>query len=578
MFKDFSIVLTALLTFVNATPVLKNPYDAVSQQWPPEKDGLKVDLGYGIYQGYHNSTSQLNIWKGVRYAAPPLHSLRFQAPEVPAVNRQLQNATTTPLICPQANPTVARPELGALFFLDGPSSEDCLFLNVYAPDDAHDLPVFVWIHGGGYDLGGTVPYDPSALINTNNQDFVAVVIQYRLGAFGFLSSEEVRQKGALNAGLLDQQMTLQWVQEYIDLFGGDPTRVTVAGESAGAGSVMNLAIAYGGAQGNQLWSNGITASPFLPQYFDYNSPEAVSQYNEFADLAGCTGTDPAVFECLQSASSADLIFANNQTATSALLGIFEWRPVVDGDLIPQRPSQALKGRINGQRILTGNNANEGYALTPQNITTQAELVQYLRTYFPRLTDSDVTRILEAYSTPNVPDSPATPKFPTTGDHPPTAVNQSELATGHQQVANNFYGEVTLICLSYWLASAFDRNGGDSFQYQLSVTPSFHGFDTLFYFPNPSFPVGAEVQKAFQSAWGGFITANTPSDWPRHTAEQPLMENVNATGGTPVEILGFTFYFDPGVEADLTTVRADTWEGGRGERCELLRELSEALVI
>lgn len=142
-----------------------------------------------------------------------------------------------------------------MFSLDGTPSEDCLFLNVYAPENAQNLPVFVWIHGGGYEIGGTSPFDPSALINTNNKDFVAVIIQYRLGAFGFLSSEEVRQKGALNAGLLDQQMTLQWIQQYIGLFGGDAACVTVAGESAGAGSVMNLAIAYGGAHGDHLWSN-----------------------------------------------------------------------------------------------------------------------------------------------------------------------------------------------------------------------------------------------------------------------------------------------------------------------------------
>ncbi|KAL0257625.1 hypothetical protein SLS55_006788 [Diplodia seriata] len=579
MFKGITLALAALSAFSNASPVLKNPYDGVSHQWPPEKNGLKVDLGYGIYQGYHNSTSKLDIWQGVRYAAAPLDALRFQAPAVPAVNRQPQNATAAPPICPQATVTIATPELAPLFFLDAPSSEDCLFLNVYAPDNAENLPVFVWIHGGGYDLGGALPYDPSALINTNDQGFVAVIIQYRLGAFGFLSSEEVRRKGALNAGLLDQQMTLQWVQQYIGLFGGNPSRVTVAGESAGAGSVMNLAIAYDGAQGNQLWTNGITASPFLPQYFDYNSPELVDQYHEFAALVGCNENDSAIFECLQAAPSSALVSANNETAASALLGIFDWRPVVDGALIPRRPSEALQGRTNGQRILTGNNANEGYVFTPQNITTQAAFVQHLHTYFPRLGDGDIARILAAYATPNRPDDPAAPKYPTSGTHPPTAVNQSEVATGHQQAANDFYAEVTFACPSHWLASAYaQKEGGDAYQYQFSVTPAFHGFDILFYFPNPSYPLGAEVQEAMQKAFGGFVTGDAPLGWPRRTVEEPLMENVNATGGTPVEALGFTLYLDPGVEADLAAVRADTWEGGRAERCELLRELSEALVI
>lgn len=191
----------------------------------------------------------------IRFAAAPLGGRRFRAPEVPPTNRRPQNATAAAPICPQSAPALSSPEIQQLFTLNDPQSEDCLFLNVYAPENAENLPVFVWVHGGGYELGAMTPYDPSSLINTNKQDFVAVVIQYRLGAFGFLSSEEVRHKGALNAGLLDQQMTLQWVQKYIGLFGGDASRVTLAGESAGAGSVMNHIIAYGGAQGDQLFSN-----------------------------------------------------------------------------------------------------------------------------------------------------------------------------------------------------------------------------------------------------------------------------------------------------------------------------------
>ncbi|KAB2568651.1 Para-nitrobenzyl esterase, partial [Lasiodiplodia theobromae] len=465
MFKEFALALAAALPFSNANPLPNNPYDAVCHKWPPAADGLKVDLGYGVYEGYHSSTTDLNVWQGIRFAAAPLGGRRFRAPEVPPTNRRPQNATAAAPICPQSAPALSSPEIQQLFTLNDPQSEDCLFLNVYAPENAENLPVFVWVHGGGYELGAMTPYDPSSLINTNKQDFVAVVIQYRLGAFGFLSSEEVRHKGALNAGLLDQQMTLQWVQKYIGLFGGDASRVTLAGESAGAGSVMNHIIAYGGAQGDQLFSNAIAASPFLPQYFEYDSPEVVSTYQEFAKLAGCADNHSDVFECLQAASSEALMSANEEIATSALVGIFEFKPVVDGALIKQRPSQALKGHMNGKRLLTGNNANEGYLFIPQNITTSDDVVDFLRTYFPRLTNDDITKILDVYPTPDVPDSPNTPKFPTTGDHPPTAVNQSELAIGHQQVANAIYGEATFVCPSYWLASAFAKQGRDAFQYQ-----------------------------------------------------------------------------------------------------------------
>ena len=93
------------------------------------------------------------------------------------------------------------------------------------------------------------------MINTNDNGFIAVIIQYRLGAFGFLSSEDVKKNGQVNAGLLDQRFALRWVQEHISKFGGDPDKVTIAGESAGAASVMLQAMAYGGKQEITLFDN-----------------------------------------------------------------------------------------------------------------------------------------------------------------------------------------------------------------------------------------------------------------------------------------------------------------------------------
>ena len=96
--------------------------------------------------------------------------------------------------------------------------------------------------------------DPTELINTNNKTFIVVMIQYRLGAFGYLASPEVKAKGALNAGLLDQRFALQWVNRYISKFGGDENNVTIGGESSGADSVMYHAMAYGGNETN-LFNN-----------------------------------------------------------------------------------------------------------------------------------------------------------------------------------------------------------------------------------------------------------------------------------------------------------------------------------
>jgi carboxylesterase type B len=111
------------------------------------------------------------------------------------------------------------------------------------------------IDGGGYNLFAAAGLDPTEFMTTNNNAFVSVILQYRLGAFGFLPGDDVKAGGALNAGLLDMEFALQWVQKYISKFGGDPKRVTIAGESAGAGAVMYQAMAYGGKKNTSLFQN-----------------------------------------------------------------------------------------------------------------------------------------------------------------------------------------------------------------------------------------------------------------------------------------------------------------------------------
>jgi carboxylesterase type B len=107
------------------------------------------------------------------------------------------------------------------------------------------------------------------MMKTNDYKFVRVSIQYRLGAFGFLSLDEIYHYGVVNAGILDQQLVLQWVQQYVHLFGGDHSQVTIFGESAGAGSVMLHDIAYDGTLGTQLFRNSITASPYVAFRYGY---------------------------------------------------------------------------------------------------------------------------------------------------------------------------------------------------------------------------------------------------------------------------------------------------------------------
>ena len=129
-------------------------------------------------------------------------------------------------------------------------------------------------------------YDPSQFMNTNDNGFISVIIQYRLGAFGFLSSDDVKRNGQLNAGLLDQRFALQWVQDHIEKFGGDPAKVTLAGESAGASSVMLQAMAYGGKQNVNLFHN-VRVYQICNEY-TVNSPS--SYWRQVYTLTNSTST------------------------------------------------------------------------------------------------------------------------------------------------------------------------------------------------------------------------------------------------------------------------------------------------
>ena len=201
----------------------------------------------------------------------------------------------------------------------------------------------------------------------------------QLGAFGFLSSDEVMRYGAVNAGLLDQTFALQWVQTYIGLFGGNASQVTISGESAGGGSVMLQSMAFGGHLGDSLFSNVsvscvmritcslianqvIAASPFLPMQYGYADFVPSQSYYAFASALGCFGppalpqsnSSASIFQCLVDKDTESLQNASATISGSSRYGTWAFLPVTDGVFIQQLPSQQLlKKQINGNRILVG---------------------------------------------------------------------------------------------------------------------------------------------------------------------------------------------------------------------------------
>ncbi|KAJ8612318.1 hypothetical protein MRB53_037528 [Persea americana] len=474
-------------------------------------DALVVDLGYELYRGYAVHSGKVNVFRGVRYAAPPTGKLRWQPPQHPSETRdrvwpaddfgpmcvQSQNAHCRGSECAPSSsrmPKAKRTDHILSKRYDD-QDEDCLFLNVYAPAGKWDLPVLVWTHGGGYGAG-TGNDDPSNLIRANDYGFIAVHINYRLGAFGFLSSDEVARFGTPNVGLLDQHFALQWVQQHIYKFGGDPSRVTFGGQSAGGGSVMLQDMAYGGEQGTALFNQILPASPYLPNQYNYNDWVPTQNYLAFAHEAGCFNGephnvhDPRVFDCLVAADSQTLRDANAAVNNNGIYATWAFLPVTDGTFVQSLPSQQLAaGRVNAERILTGYLTNEGPAFTPMNVHTQDDFGAYLYDTLALFTDNDRAKLETYYPPPdssssrdtsfsssnttNADDGPVSslPLFATSGTTFPFATTHSSFATGQQQRAINLYAEETFVCPTYWLADAHAARPYISTTSSASVTSS-----------------------------------------------------------------------------------------------------------
>ncbi|KAH4935915.1 carboxylic ester hydrolase [Parastagonospora nodorum] len=587
----FTAVVLTLLSAANALPKSR-PFDhALRARQDAGNDALTVDLGYGLYQGHTNASTGINTWQGIRFAAPPTGERRWQRPGAPSINRTTISADAYGSMCPQVGPAPGLPSSSS----SSMESEDCLFLNVQSPANASNLPVLIYIHGGGYGAGNG-RQDFSDLLNTNGNNFVVVSIQYRLGPYGFLASDELNRRGVVNAGLLDQVFALQWVQTYIRDFGGNPSAVTISGESAGGGSVMLMDMAYGGTLGDSLFQNSIAASPYLPKQYSYKDWVPSQAYYAFASAAGCPiggygNSTNTIFDCLMSKDTATLQAASIAVTATVTYGTWAFLPVTDGTLVQSAPSsQLIEKRVNGRSLLVGNNANEGAAFTPQDIRDETALLAWLQNTLLEFTPDDLAKVLLYYPISNT----STTKFATNGVSGPSALDTSSIATGQLQRAFNIYGELTFVCPSYWMAEAYAGDDRSSYKYQYSPLPGLHADDLVAYFgPLGSAPyLSTDFQRAMMKIWGNYVTksdpsisnefangssnssasANAASSWPVFSNATPYQLNLNQTGGTLVPQTETTqaYLTGPTLKNDFSLANAYTWEAGRGARCDFWR--------
>jgi carboxylesterase type B len=306
------------------------------------------------------------------------------------------------------------------------------------------------------------------------------------------------------------------------------------------------------------------------------------------------GNDPqTIFRCLVAQNTTTLQQASAKISGSGTFGTWGFLPVTDGILIQSTPSQALLQRkVNGLNHLSGNNAEEGLVLTTPNITTENDLLAWIRLVFPLFKDDDIAKLLYYYPSSNASDATTNlTAFATSGDEGPTALNISQRATGQQQRAANIYGETTFVCPSYWLAEAYNSAGRTGYKYQYSVPNAAHGSDITAYFGMPTLNQGPDLVLAFQRIWGNFVKSGNPSisaevaggtranrtaisgaleQWPVFAMWDRRMANLNQTAVEDGQDCGD--HREPGLMNDFVLVDAYEWEGGRGLRCDFWRSV------
>lgn len=452
---------------------------------------------------------------GIPYAAPPVSSLRWMPPQsVGHWNRPL-HATHFGKTCAQIT------ELGPFA---GPSSvdEDCLFLNVFTTNfenggrrtasGSKGNPVLVWIHGGGNFAGESNDYDATKLATggPKGTPTVVVTLNYRLGLFGFLAHPALDAENHLhdNYGILDQQAALRWVQRNIAAFGGDPGRVTLGGQSAGAEDtgINQISPLAAGLFNRAIYESvPIGEMPLLS--------DGLADGEAFAKAAGC-GTDAsaATAACLRRLTAAQILqFEGTPNSVSPFFA----GPVVDGTIMPITPITAwTTGNFNKMPVMGGSTQDEGnffigfleYFATPQVPITAA---QY---------ESNVMRAFSGPEYPGGPNYPAGTAEKVLAQYPPNLDNLTpqgvfDLVNTHPEACS-----VVLVdqLMSKW---------APFYAYE------FNDQEAPFYFPAlPGFtPLAAhtiDIQFLFKNWHGGILGVNRPANLSH--AEEELSDDLVAT--------------------------------------------------
>ncbi|XP_041794566.1 fatty acyl-CoA hydrolase precursor, medium chain-like [Chelmon rostratus] len=483
----------------------------------------------GAYVSVKGKETGAHAYLGIPFAKPPIGpALRLAAPQPVEGWEGVRDATRQPPMCVQHRQFVlSMPDkLGALVAEVPDISEDCLYLNIYTPANrAHNakLPVMVWIHGGAFAWGSASTYDGSAL--TAYQDVVVVLIQYRLGPLGFLSTGDEHMSG--NFGLLDQVQALRWTQEHIHNFGGDPDSVTIFGESAGGMSVSLLLLS---PLSHGLFHHAIAESGTSTMVLVVaNDPLPVTQM--VANGCGCSlKSTEKIAGCIKNLDISAIVTIGQSES-------FTFQLNIDGHFLRKPVDELLhKHELHTVPFMTGVNDHEwGWFLpdlfAPPNWTEgmdREQVVNILSIFYPDAKDAVLSNL----------------------------VVDEYIGTGEDRVKNRdrfteMIGDMMFTIPAVKTANAHRDAGASVYLYEYLHPPKFlqtkrpsfvrsdHGDEILsvlgFCFTTTHVKLAdacseeeEQLSKTMMSYWGNFARTGSPNGkglvhWPKYGAEGDYLE-------------------------------------------------------
>ncbi|KAH8693411.1 lipase 4 [Phaeosphaeriaceae sp. PMI808] len=500
---------------------------------------IKNDLILG------STSNSVDTFLGIPYADPPVGNLRLRRPQPLSKPLGTFNATTLPKACSQKPATGDLPilesfpkevkEIYTSYNAPYPSTgEDCLTINVQRPANTTadaKLPVLFWIYGGAWEDGA------HWYMTGLREPIIVVEANYRLNTFGFLGGKEVKADGIANLGLRDQRLALEWVQENIKAFGGDPDKVTLMGQSAGSVSVGYHLLINGGnhksaSTGKPLFRAGIMHSGTAFPADAVDSIQAQATYDLIVYEAGCKASK-ATLECLRKAPYEKLVEATNKISLlySPAGFYMNYLPRPDSSDNFFTTSEVSRGSgIADVPLIVGHQEDEGttFMAVTSDISNNTALVTVLQKNFPRASRPSLEKFVAYYKGDEL-----------TGA--PFRTNASQNAYSNSKINSAVLTDLVFVFpIRHFLqsitgASAITKYKSPvwsfqgSYMYGFPLLGSFHGSDTvLFAIKQPANVFDSIVSRYVRFVRTGVPDSDKGEKWPTYGAKEELLQ-INVDG-------------------------------------------------